>query len=76
MTIDGCVPVYLKSHSMGEFVFDNAWADVACRSQIDYYPKLLVGVPFTPVTGSRFLWHPTLGNRTLSNTWIGLLEPS
>jgi uncharacterized protein len=55
--IDGCVPVYLKTHSTGEFIFDNAWADAAYRNQIDYYPKLLVGVPFTPVSGSRLLWH-------------------
>jgi uncharacterized protein len=56
--IDGCVPVYLKTHSTGEFIFDNAWADAAYRNQIEYYPKLLVGVPFTPVAGSRLLWHP------------------
>ena len=40
---------------MGEFVFDHAWASAAQRAGIDYYPKLLVGVPFTPVTGARFL---------------------
>ena len=43
-------PLYLKSHSMGEFVFDQGWADAAERSGIRYYPKLLVGVPFTPHT--------------------------
>jgi predicted N-acyltransferase len=48
-------PLYLKLHSMGEFVFDYEWADAADRLGIQYYPKLLVGVPFTPVTGSRFL---------------------
>ncbi len=48
-------PVYIKGHSEGEFVFDYAWADAAYRAGIRYYPKLLVGVPFTPVTGSRFL---------------------
>jgi predicted N-acyltransferase len=48
-------PVYLKTHSEGEFVFDHAWAEAASRAGIAYYPKLLVGVPFTPVTGARFL---------------------
>jgi len=48
-------PMYLKLHSMGEFVFDYEWADAAQRLGIRYYPKMLVGVPFTPVTGHRFL---------------------
>jgi predicted N-acyltransferase len=52
--VGGC-PVYLKSHSMGEFVFDYEWAEYARRTGIRYYPKILAGVPFTPVTGSRFL---------------------
>jgi predicted N-acyltransferase len=51
-------PLYVKSHSEGEFVFDWGWADAAERSGIRYYPKLLVGVPFTPVTGARFLVAP------------------
>ena len=45
-------PLYVKGHSEGEFVFDWGWADAAQRAGIDYYPKLLVGVPFTPVTGA------------------------
>jgi predicted N-acyltransferase len=53
-------PVYVKTHSEGEFVFDFAWADAALRAGIRYYPKLLVGVPFTPVTGARFLVAPDL----------------
>ncbi len=48
-------PLYLKTHSMGEFVFDHGWADAAGRAGLRYYPKLLVGVPFTPHTGRRFL---------------------
>jgi predicted N-acyltransferase len=48
-------PLYVKQHSEGEFVFDWSWADAAYRAGIDYYPKLLVGVPLTPVTGARFL---------------------
>ena len=48
-------PMYLKLHSMGEFVFDYEWADAAHRAGIQYYPKMLVGIPFTPVAGHRFL---------------------
>ncbi len=51
-------PLYLKSHSQGEFVFDHGWAEAAARAHITYYPKLLVAVPFTPATGARFLTAP------------------
>ena len=54
----GACPMYLKLHSMGEFVFDYEWAEFAHRLGIGYYPKMLVGVPFTPVTGPRFLTAP------------------
>lgn len=54
----GACPLYLKGHSQGEFVFDHGWAEAAARAGIDYYPKLLVAVPFTPATGARFLTHP------------------
>ncbi len=52
-------PAYLKSHSYGEYVFDWAWADAYRRHGLDYYPKLLVAVPFTPVPGSRLLAQDT-----------------
>jgi predicted N-acyltransferase len=51
-------PLYLKSHSEGEFVFDWGRADAAQRAGIAYYPKMLVAVPFTPVTGARLLVAP------------------
>lgn len=51
-------PLYLKSHSMGEFVFDHGWAEAAEGAGIRYFPKLLAGVPFTPHTGARFLSPP------------------
>ena len=51
-------PLYLKRNSEGEFVFDHAWADAAQRAGIEYFPKLLVGVPFSPVSGARFLVRP------------------
>jgi predicted N-acyltransferase len=56
----GACPLYVKSHSQGEFVFDHTWADAARRASISYYPKLLVAVPFTPATGTRFLVHPDI----------------
>ncbi len=53
--IIGAVPLYLKTHSYGEYVFDWAWADAYRRSGLEYYPKLVAAVPFTPVTGPRIL---------------------
>ncbi|MEG3842147.1 GNAT family N-acetyltransferase [Microcoleus sp. herbarium14] len=50
-----CAPLYVKSHSYGEFVFDNQWADLAQRLGIQYYPKLMGMTPFTPAEGYRFL---------------------
>lgn len=51
-------PMYLKSHSQGEFVFDHGWAEAAERAGLAYYPKLLVAVPLTPASGPRILTHP------------------
>ncbi|HSD60906.1 MAG TPA: GNAT family N-acetyltransferase [Burkholderiales bacterium] len=51
----GALPLYLKSHSRGEYVFDWAWAEAYQRAGLRYYPKALCGVPFTPVAGSRLL---------------------
>lgn len=49
------LPLYLKSHSYGEYVFDMAWAEACERAGINYYPKLLTAVPFSPVSGARLL---------------------
>ncbi|MGA0545203.1 GNAT family N-acetyltransferase [Brevundimonas sp. VNH65] len=54
----GVMPLYLKGHSQGEYVFDHSWADAFQRAGGRYYPKLLGAVPFTPATGPRFLAHP------------------
>ncbi|HBZ18103.1 MAG TPA: GNAT family N-acetyltransferase, partial [Betaproteobacteria bacterium] len=51
----GAAPLYIKTHSYGEFIFDWAWADAYHRSGLDYYPKLVSAVPFTPATGPRLL---------------------
>ena len=53
----GAMPLYLKSHSYGEYVFDWAWADAYQRSGLDYYPKLLSAIPFSPISSSRLLSH-------------------
>lgn len=53
--LHGAMPLYLKEHSRGEYVFDHAWADAFHRNGIPYYPKLLSAIPFTPVSGSRML---------------------
>jgi uncharacterized protein len=60
-------PLYLKTHSMGEFVFDHGWADAAEQAGIRYFPKLLVGVPFTPHTGRRILTAPRANRSMLVN---------
>jgi predicted N-acyltransferase len=52
------MPCYLKNHSQGEYVFDHGWAEAYERAGGDYYPKLQVSVPFTPVTGPRLLARP------------------
>jgi uncharacterized protein len=49
------MPLYVKMHSYGEYVFDWAWADAYQRSGVEYYPKLLSAIPFTPVTGPRLM---------------------
>ena len=53
--LKGAMPLFLKAHSYGEYVFDWAWADAYQRHGLEYYPKLLCAVPFTPVTGPRLL---------------------
>ncbi|WP_461519971.1 GNAT family N-acetyltransferase [Porticoccus sp.] len=52
------MPLYLKSHSWGEYVFDWSWAEAYQRQQLDYYPKLLTAVPFTPAIGPRLALSP------------------
>jgi hypothetical protein len=77
--VGGC-PAYLKLHGMGEFVFDHDWAEFARRAGIRYYPKLLVGVPFTPVSGRRFLTAEGEERKSLvqgmAGALIGLAEKS
>ena len=54
-SLTGAMPLYLKSHSYGEYVFDWSWAEAYARHGLEYYPKLLCAIPFTPVRGARLL---------------------
>lgn len=65
-TLEAAMPLYLKSHSYGEYVFDWAWADAYRRHRLAYYPKLLSAIPFTPVSGNRLLTrHPEAQSRLI-----------
>jgi hypothetical protein len=70
----GACPLYVKSHSLGEFVFDQGWAAAAARAGLEYYPKLLVAVPVTPVTGVRFLAAPGEEGRVVTTLAAALEE--
>lgn len=75
-TLAGACALYLKSHSYGEYVFDWAWADAYRRNALDYYPKLLAAVPFTPVPGSRLLATDDDARDALARALIGLARES
>ncbi|HET9643501.1 MAG TPA: GNAT family N-acetyltransferase [Burkholderiaceae bacterium] len=66
------LPLYLKGHSYGEYVFDWAWADAYERHGLEYYPKLLAAVPFTPVPGSRMLARDDSTRRALLRAAISV----
>ncbi len=73
--ITGAAPIYLKSHSMGEYVFDYGWADAYERAGGSYYPKLQAAIPFTPVMGPRLLVRPGPGaDRTHRMLIAGMME--
>jgi uncharacterized protein len=65
------MPLYAKSHSQGEYVFDHGWANAYARAGGRYYPKLQAAVPFTPVTGSRLLVRPDV-ERDAGRRLLGL----
>ncbi|RZJ87769.1 MAG: N-acetyltransferase [Brevundimonas sp.] len=66
----GVMPLYLKGHSQGEYVFDHSWADAYERAGGRYYPKLLGAVPFTPATGPRLLVHPAADRDAVEDALI------
>jgi len=68
-------PCYLKTHSQGEYVFDHGWADAYERAGGNYYPKLQIAVPFTPVTGPRLLVRQGPNAKTARNALVaGVVE--
>lgn len=69
-------PLYLKSHSYGEYVFDWAWADAYERHGLAYYPKLLCAVPFTPVPGTRLMASDETARTELARTLVALTRRS
>lgn len=72
------MPLYLKSHSQGEYVFDHSWADAYHRAGGRYYPKLQCAAPFSPVTGPRMMVRadidPVMAKRTLLGGAVSLCE--
>jgi hypothetical protein len=71
-------PLYMKSHSQGEYVFDHSWADAYERAGGRYYPKLIIAAPFSPVTGPRLLVRPDVdrdaGRRMLLSGGVTVCE--
>jgi uncharacterized protein len=70
----GAVPLYLKGHSYGEYVFDHAWANAYERAGGRYYPKLQSAVPFTPATGPRLLVRPDAPSGTAEALVAAMIE--
>jgi len=66
----GAAPLYVKTHSAGEFVFDHVWAEVAERIGIRYFPKLVGMIPVTPVPGYRFLTAPDVNEEKLTTCMV------
>jgi predicted N-acyltransferase len=75
-TLQAALPLYLKSHSYGEYVFDWAWADAYQRHGLAYYPKLLSAIPFTPVTGPRLLARTSAQREILANAALDFARDS
>lgn len=67
-------PLYIKSHSYGEFVFDHQWADLSHRLGVRYYPKLLGMTPFTPAVGYRFLIAPNEDEDRITELMIAAID--
>ena len=72
-TVTAALPLYVKNHSQGEYIFDHGWAQGFERAGGQYYPKLQAAVPFTPATGRRFLCAPEL-RKTLLDAAIELTD--
>ena len=64
------MPLFRKTHSRGEFVFDFSWASAYAQHGLDYYPKLLTAVPFTPVCGPRLLLRPDIDAKAMTQSLV------
>jgi len=64
------MPLFRKAHSRGEFVFDFSWAGAYAQHGLNYYPKLLTAVPFTPVSGPRILVDPNVDGRAVTKSAV------
>ncbi len=70
----GAAPLYIKSHSYGEFVFDHQWADLSYRLGREYYPKMLGMTPFTPAEGYRFLIAPEEDETEITQIMLAAID--
>ncbi|NOR80452.1 MAG: GNAT family N-acetyltransferase [Methyloprofundus sp.] len=68
------MPLYLKYHSRGEYVFDQQWADAYLQSGMEYYPKWLNAIPFTPCQGQRLLIKPDVDNNLIIQQCIAAIQ--
>jgi len=73
-TLVAVMPLYIKSHSYGEYVFDWAWADAYRRHAVDYYPKLLSAIPFTPASGPRLCVTKGVDKNALMNAIVADIQ--
>ncbi|STQ90617.1 GNAT family N-acetyltransferase [Iodobacter fluviatilis] len=74
--LTAAMPLYRKTHSYGEYVFDWAWAEAYQRHGLDYYPKLISAIPFTPVTGPRLLAQTETTRKHLLAAAIAIAQES
>lgn len=73
-TLVGAIPLYIKNHSYGEYVFDWAWAEAYERNGLNYYPKLVSAIPFSPITSQRLLLSPKHDQSQISSLMVKALE--
>src|ERR671921_1881361 len=70
----GAMPLYLKTDSYGEYVFDWAWANAYHQNGLSYYPKLVSAVPFTPATGPKLLVRPEADRASVTHALLGAMH--
>ena len=68
------MPCYLKTHSYGEYVFDHQWANAYYQHRLDYYPKLLTAIPFTPCAGPRYVVHADADQQALEQAILSAIQ--